>query len=90
MKDGFTRSARWRKLLAWTLFGAGLLVQLLTPRLEIVNGAFVMPPVADGESIRPDEIVATERRTRMLSAILTVSGAVALAYCYRHSLLRRK
>jgi hypothetical protein len=38
------RRQQWQGLFFWSLFAAGLLVQLLAPRLEISNGAFVIPP----------------------------------------------
>ena len=83
-----TRNVRltWLTLFAWVVFVAGVLIQVITPRLEVSNGAFVIPATnsAKGDSIRPDEIVANERRKQFVSALLTVSGALALAYRYRH------
>jgi len=85
------RRQQWQSLLFWSLFAAGLLVQLLTQHLEISNGAFVVPPAlsADGESIRLDEIIRKERRTQLISAVLTMSGALGLAFRYRDVLIRR-
>jgi hypothetical protein len=62
-----------------------------TPRLEISNGAFVMPQTlsSEGQGIRPDEIVAKERRKQLISAVLTSSGALALAYRYRRILVSK-
>jgi hypothetical protein len=66
-------------------------MQVLIPRLEIRNRAFVMPAALsnEGSSIRPDEIVAKERWRQSISAVLTVSGALALAYRYRHAFRKR-
>lgn len=85
------RRLRWVALLAWFAFVAGLLIQLFSPRLEISDGAFVIPPTlsVEGNSIQPDAIVARERWTQFISAFLTVGGALALAYRYRHSFTRR-
>jgi hypothetical protein len=83
---------RWLTLLAWSLFAAGLLIQVFAPRLEISDGAFVIPArlTVEGQTVRPNELVARERWLQSISAILTVSGALALAYCYRHSFMRRR
>jgi hypothetical protein len=85
------RRQQWQSLLFWSLFAAGLLVQLLAQHLEISNGAFVVPPAlsADGESVRLDEIIRKERRTQLISAVLTMSGALGLAFRYRDVLIRR-
>jgi hypothetical protein len=82
---------RWRSLalLCWSLFAAGLLVQLLSPHLKVSNGAFVIPPkmAAGRNPIRPDEIVGGQRRMQLLSVLLTVSGALGLAFVYRDILI---
>jgi hypothetical protein len=82
---------RWRSLalLCWLVFAAGLLVQLLSPHLKISNGAFVIPPkmAAGRNAIRLDEIVARQRRLQLLSVLLTVGGAVGLAFLYRDILI---
>jgi hypothetical protein len=77
-------------LLCWLVFAAGLLVQLLSPRLKISNRAFVIPPkmAAGTNPIRLEEIVGGQRRTQVLSALLTLSGALALAFLYRDVLMR--
>ncbi len=84
------RRKKWQRLLCWLVFGAGLLVQLLAPRLEISDGAFVIPTTltAGEKNIRPIEIVRTERRMQLISGILTLSGALGLAFSYRDVLLR--
>jgi hypothetical protein len=76
-------------LLSWLAFAAGLLVQGLAPRLTIENRAFVISLPADGAGIRPAEIIASERRMQLISAILTLSGALGLAYGYGGALIRR-
>ena len=82
---------RWRSLalLCWLVFAAGLLVHLLSPHLKISNGAFVIPPkmAAGRNAIRLDEIVARQRRMQLLSVLLTVSGALGLAFLYRDILI---
>src|ERR1700746_1607721 len=81
---------QWLALLCWLVFAAGLLVQLLSPRLKISNRAFVIPPnMAAGEkSIRLAEIRGGQRRMQVLSALLTLSGALGLAFVYRDVLRR--
>jgi len=76
-------------MLSWLVFAAGLVVQLQAPRLAIENRAFVIPLPADGAGIRPDEIVASERWMQAISAVLTASGALGLAYCYGGALIKR-
>jgi hypothetical protein len=86
------RGKRHRRLLAllcWLVFAAGLLVQLLSPHLKVANGAFVIPPkmAAGRNAIRLDEIVARQRRVQLLSILLTVGGALGLAFLYRDVLI---
>jgi len=86
------RGKRRRRLLAflcWLLFAAGLLVQLVSPRLKISNRAFVIPPqmAAGKNAIRLDEIIGGQRRMQVLSALLTLSGAIGLAFVYRDILI---
>jgi len=82
---------RWRSLalLCWLVFAAGLLVQLFSPHLKVKNGAFVIPPkmAAGRNAIRPDEIVARQRRMQFVSVLLTVGGALGLAFLYRDILI---
>jgi hypothetical protein len=77
--------------LCWLVFAVGLLVQLLSPHLKISNGAFVIPQklTAGRNVIRPDEIIARQRRMQLLSLLLTVSGALGLAFLYRDILIGR-
>ena len=83
------RRQRSLALICWLLFAAGLLVQLFSPHLKISNGAFVIPPkmAAGRNAIRLDEIVAKQRRLQFLSVLLTVSGALGLAFLYRDILI---
>src|SRR4029077_10499795 len=83
------RRRRSLALLCWLLFAGGLLVQLLSPHLKISNGAFVIPPgmTAGSNGIRLDEIVARQRRLQLLSVLLTLSGALGLAFLYRDILI---
>jgi len=78
---GIHNNRRSRAVLCWVVFAAGLLIQLLAPHLKIENGAFVIPPTltAGANEIRPAEIVARQRRMQLISALLTVSGALGLA-----------
>jgi hypothetical protein len=71
------------------VFAVGLLVQLLSPHLKVSNGAFVIPPqMATGSNaIRLNEIVGGQRRMQVLSVLLTVSGALGLAFVYRDILI---
>lgn len=81
---------RWLGVMLWAIFGAGLLVQVLAPGLQIKNRAFVMPPSpgsrAEG-SVSPADIVARERLMQSLAAILTLSGALGLAFHYRRAIV---
>jgi len=83
------RRRRSLALLCWLVFAAGLFVQLLSPHLKVSNGAFVIPPelTAGSNAIRLDEIVARQRRMQLLSVLLTVSGALGLAFLYRDILI---
>jgi hypothetical protein len=83
------RRRRSLALVCWLLFAAGLLVQLLSPHLKVSNGAFVIPPkmAAGRNAIRLDEIVARQRRVQLLSILLTVGGALGLAFLYRDVLI---
>jgi hypothetical protein len=85
------RRRRSLALICWLVFAVGLLVQLLSPHLKVSNGAFVIPPkmAAGRNAIRLDEIVARQRRTQLLSVLLTVSGALGLAFVYRDILIGR-
>jgi hypothetical protein len=88
---GIHNNRRLQALLCWVVFAAGLLIQLLAPHLKIENGAFVIPPTltAGANEIRPAEIVARQRRMQLISALLTVSGALGLAVLYRDILTGR-
>ena len=85
------RRQRALALICWLVFAAGLLVQLLSPHLKISNRAFVIPPkmAAGKNAIRLDEIVARQRRMQLLSVLLTVGGALGLAFLYYDVLIGR-
>jgi hypothetical protein len=82
---------RWRKLFCWALFATGLLVQLFAPHLKIEDNRFVLPPsLVSSTEIDPAGIIARERRMQLLSAVLTLGGAIGLALCYREALFGRR
>lgn len=92
MHEGELMSRRlWRSAFFWTLFVAGLLLQAFGPHLKIKDNRFIFPPslVSAATEIRPDVIVARERKRQFLSAVLTVGGAVGLALCHRKALFGR-
>lgn len=84
----FTRTTPGRRkllgVLLWGIFGVGLAVQAFAPRLKIANNAFIIPPtlVSEGQVVLPAELIEKERRLQLLSALLTVGGALGLAYYY--------
>jgi hypothetical protein len=84
------RNARrvWLGLLLWLGLAAGLLVQAFGPHLKNQNNKFVIPPsLLSGEKeVRPDEIVARERRMQALSGILTLGSGLGLGFYYWHDL----
>lgn len=91
--DGERRSKRrWLAPLFWAIFAAGLLAQAFAPHLKIQNNAFVIPPslMSERRDISPEEIIVRERRMQLLSAVLTVGGALGLGVYYRHVLFRRR
>ena len=83
------RRRRSLALLCWLVFAAGLFVQLLSPHLKVSNGAFFIPPemAAGTNAIRLDEIIGGQRRMQLISLLLTVSGALGLAFLYRDILI---
>ena len=91
MSSIFTRRRRLVPVLLWIVFASGLLVQVFAPRLEVKDNAFVMPPslVSEGNEVNPAQIVARERRLQLLSAVLTLGGALGLFFYYRRVLFRR-
>ncbi len=82
-------SSRWLEVCLWAVFAAGVLVEVMAPRLKIENNAFVMPPTANvqGTEMRPDALVRRERWMQTSAGILTVGGALALGFYYRRRLL---
>jgi hypothetical protein len=85
VKDKCKGRRVWVGLLLWMAFAAGLLVQAFAPHLKIQNNKFVIPPalLSGGKEVRPDEIVARERRIQVLSGILTLSSGLGLGFYYR-------
>jgi hypothetical protein len=74
----------------WAVFGAGLLIQVLSPRPKIENNSFVVPQsaVSGTENLRPADFVARAKWTQTISALLTLTGAVGLAFYYRRAIFR--
>jgi hypothetical protein len=58
------------------------------PPLTSQDNTVVIPPaVLSGvKEVRPDEIVARERRMQALSGILTLGSGLGLGFYYRHVL----
>lgn len=87
-----TRKRHWRKeilpVFLWVVFIAGLLIQVVGPRLSIENHAFVMRPAltSQGGGIDPGGMVKREREVQWVSGILTLGGAISLAFWYRRRL----
>jgi hypothetical protein len=75
---------RYLPAMFWGVFALGLLVQVFSPHLKIEHNAFVMPPelLVPGKPISPSDMVAKERIVQTISAVLTVGGALGLAWCY--------
>ncbi len=72
----------------WAIFASGIAIELLAPGLKIENHAFVMPPTAmqQGAQIRPDALVDHERHMQWAAGVLTIGGALALAFWNRRTL----
>jgi hypothetical protein len=84
----FSVLPRWRSVLLWAVFVVGVLLQAFSSHLKIKNNRFVLPPslLSSGTEIRPDEIIARERRLQWISGILTLGSALGLAACHRRVL----
>ena len=80
------RGRRFGALL-WILLGAGLLTQGFAPHLQIGHNAFVMPQLSRTSTINPAALVARERSMQILSALLSGSATLGLAFYYRRSFL---
>jgi hypothetical protein len=86
-----TCRTRWPAVLVWAIFGVGLLVQAFSPGLRIEHNKFVAPvTISQGQEIHPDKLIARERTVQLLSATLTLGGALGLAFCYGPALFRRR
>jgi hypothetical protein len=81
----------WLGLLLWIGFAAGLLLQALGSHLKIYDNKFVIPPslLSGQREVRPDEIVACERRMQALSGILTLGSGLGLGFYYRQTLFQK-
>ena len=75
---------RWFAVLCWIIFAAGLLVQLQSPGLGVSEGKFVIPDryTQEGSEFNPKKLVDQERRTQLISGILTPLGAIGLGFYY--------
>jgi hypothetical protein len=75
----------------WALFAAGLLARLFSPHLTIEHNTFTLPPnsLLPGTAISPSDLVARERTVQLISVILTVAGAIGLAWWYLPRLFGR-
>jgi hypothetical protein len=91
-EGGFRLRRLWLNVFFWALFAAGVLLQALGPHLKIKDNRFILPPsvVSAGTEVRPDAIVARERKKQFLSVVLTVVGAVGLALRHRKALFGRR
>lgn len=67
-------------------------MQLLAPRLRVEHNAFVMPQamIYGKQRVHPAELVARERIMQLISAILTLGGAIGLGIHYRETLFSRR
>src|SRR5208337_1217401 len=74
----------------WATFGAGVLLQAIGPRFKIEHNAFVMPleMLSQRNAIAPAELAARIRKMQLLSAVLSLGGALGLASFYRRALFR--
>jgi NhaP-type Na+/H+ or K+/H+ antiporter len=85
------RRHAWLAVLFWMLFGAGVLLQAFGPRLEIADNAFVIPAaiISEGNDVPVAEIVRRQRQIAWLSGVLTVCGALGLAFYYYRDVFAR-
>ena len=84
------RKSLWLPIAIWTVFCAGLLLQLFSPHLQIAHDAFVIPQdvILQGMPIDPRSLVQQEKLIQLSSALLVLAGATALALYYRRTLLK--
>ena len=70
---------KW-SMACWTLFLAGLLIQLASPRLKIEHNQFVIPGsvMSANHPVSPSQIVARERWMQLLSATLTAGQGAGI------------
>jgi hypothetical protein len=76
---------RLRPLLFWLCLLAGVTLQFVGPRLTIEDHMFVIPAsyMTGSKNVDPAELVEREKRMQILSAIVTLTGAIGLAFQYR-------
>jgi hypothetical protein len=67
----------------WLVLAAGFLLQGFAPHVPIEGGSFKLPELAESSSVDPIGLVSHERQMHVLSLLLTVIGALGLAYYYR-------
>jgi hypothetical protein len=70
----------------WLVLAAGLLLQGFAPHVPIEGGSFKLAELAGSASVDPIGLVNRERQMQLLSLILTVFGALGLAYSYRRQI----
>jgi hypothetical protein len=82
------RSRQIVAVFLWIAFTAGLLIQIFASQTRIENHAFVMRQALTSQSneINPAAMVERERALQWLSGLLTVVGAISLAFWYRRPL----
>lgn len=70
----------------WLVLAAGFLLQGFAPHVPIEGGSFKLPELAGSASVDPIGLVSRERQMHVLSLLLTVIGALGLAYSYRRQI----
>ena len=82
----------WVAVVLWAIFAAGLAVQIFGSSLKVEDHAFIVPPslVSRGKLLRLDELITREQRIQWASAILTVGGAIGLAFLYGEDFFKRR
>lgn len=88
LRSGRSWLRRWRSGFFCAFFLTGVLLQA-GPHLQVRGNQYIVPPslVSPGTQVRPAELIAKERRIQLLSALLSLGGAIGLARCYGKILL---
>jgi hypothetical protein len=78
-------------MLFWLCLLAGVALQFVGPRLKIEDHTFVIPAsyLTGSKNVDPAELVVREQRIQILSAVLTLTGAIGLGYQYRALFLKQ-